>query len=173
MVASSSEAAARARAAAHAMATLPAFLRNHPPRLRAIATADSADVQVLARLVRLYSGALPMLWTAGTAAAGACVAWAKVGDWTAVAIAADEQTAAFEALGDSLSAFQLGRLTDRQAAWPLSALRTVAALPAGEVAAASSSPSAIDAVPALAYVAAGDPCIPADLHVGHARVTAA
>ena len=175
LIASPSEEASRAIAMSCARATLPDFLRDHLPQARAIATTDSPDVQVLARLIRLYSGRLPLLWTAGSAGAagstesGACIAWANIGDWTAVAVAPDLQAAIFEALGETLSAFQLGRLTDRQSIWPLSELRCVA-LPreAGDGNDPPPAP-AIEAPVALQYVAATDPCLPAGMHVGHAR----
>jgi len=174
LIASASEETSRAFAMSYARATLPDFLREHSPQARAIAITDSADVQVLARLIRLYSGHLPTLWTAGSAAAGsaepgACIAWANAGDWTAVAIAPDLQSAMFEALGETLSAFQLGRLTDRQMAWPLSELRRVVSpREAGDGNDPPSTP-AIEAPVALHYVAATDPCLPVGMYVGRAR----
>ena len=169
LIASASEEASRALAMAFARATLPDVLRALSPQARAIATTDSPDVQVLARLIRLYSGSLPNLWTSESAESGACIAWATIGDWTAVAVAPDLQAAMFEALGETLSAFQLGRLTDRQMIWPLSELRRVALLREAGDGGDPPSASAIEAPIALQYVAATDPCLPVGMHVGHAR----
>ena len=169
LIASASEEASRALAMAYARATLPDVLRALSPQARAIATTDSPDVQVLARLIRLYSGSLPILWTSGSAESGACIAWANIGDWTAVAVAPDLQAAMFEALGETLSAFQLGRLTDRQSVWPLSEIRRVALPREASDGNDPPSASAIEAPIALQYVAATDPCLPVGMHVGHVR----
>ncbi len=169
LIASASQETSRARAMSYARATLPDFLLDRPPQARAITTADSPDVQVLARLIRLYSGSLPILWTSGSAESGACIAWANIGDWTAVAVAPDLQSVIFEALGETLSAFQLGQLTDRQMIWPLSELRRVALPREAGDGDDPPSASAIEAPIALQYVAATDPCLPVGMHVGHAR----
>jgi hypothetical protein len=170
LVAASSPEQASAQATAYAIATLPDFLCHNPPCVAAISSDNSAAVQMLARLIHLYAGALPAVWTAGDAQAGACIVWAKVAEWTVAAVAPDIDAGVAEALGEALSAFQLGRLTDGQDAWPLAALRR---LPLADAASSNVDNIAAPSAAAVHYVAADDPSLPAGLCVGHARVTGA
>lgn len=190
LVAAASPEAADALARAHAWAMLPAYRAAHPPQPVALTTtgADAsaghvssdaglqgADAQRLLRLIHLCTGALPVLWRSGNARAGACFAWVRLGPWTVAAVADSPSAACCEALGEAMSAWQLGRLSADQASLPLALLRAIpleASAPDTAAAEAGPDPAEADGW-AVQSTAIEDPLLPADVHVAMARVHAA
>lgn len=164
LVAAGSEEDARAQAAAFAIATAPDFFLAHPPRAHDLSSDERADAQGLLRLIHLYCGALPVVRKSGGAEVGACVVWASIGDDIAVAVAPDFDAALLEALGESLSAFQLGRPSVRQTRWPQDRMRALPTSGAPAQTTAAFAPVVCD------YVEADAPWLPPGIRIGHARV---
>ena len=102
----------RREARANAVARHPEFLsKARPVRIDAESVADQ-DARMLIRLVRLYTGDLPLLWLLGGGAVS--VACVRVKDGLFRAAAASPGKAIVEALGDALSTLQMGRRPERQ-----------------------------------------------------------
>lgn len=125
------EAVWRQEAQANAIARHPAFLGKAAPiRIDAESVVDQ-NARMLIRLVRLYTSDLPHLWLLG----GGVVSIACVGVNGRLfrTAAAAPAKAIVEALGDALSALQMGRLPERQRPaflGPLNAIEPDLELPA-------------------------------------------
>jgi hypothetical protein len=132
VVAARDEAVWREEARAQAIARHAMFLSGAAPVRIDPETVADQDARMLLRLVRLYTGAVPRLWLLGGTGCGACVACVDVDGQLSRAAAATAGKAILEALGDALSALQLGRPPDRQRQpflGPLEGIRPVEGLP--------------------------------------------
>jgi hypothetical protein len=114
VVAARDEAEWRSEARAQAAARHCAFLgKAEPIRIDPESVADE-DSAMLLRLVRLYTGEVPILWLLGGSQWPASVACVAVDGRLSRAAAATAGKAIVEALGDALSALQVGHPPQRQ-----------------------------------------------------------
>lgn len=121
VVVAADEARFRADAGALARVALPGYAACLPREAVDPNDVRGDDARTLLRLLRLYAGRWPTLWT--TRAGPVVVTWARLDGHDAVGVSIDPERAWTDVLGDLLSAVQVDAPSTRQAGWPITALR--------------------------------------------------